>query len=359
MAEQPQSVYVAGSWSGYRVQTDVGRAFETAQGVRVGVGGRDNSKGFSDLAAGKMNVLIYSPQAGIAEEQAVAKAFPKDAPQPTRYVFGQFVVRVIVSKENPAAGLTMAQLKDIYTGKIVDWKDVGSAAGRIALYGGAENSKGREMFSNKVLGGLSFSAGLTRCRESKEVVDKVSKDRGAVGVILDDRGKLDTVKSLALGAEGAQAAPTEGNIYDKKYPLTEELILYLPPGASDAARNYCKFAVGPDGAGIARKWNLYAEYDRQQFFANRRLEELKAGKGQRITVIGVEADKTLMPDVGAEYVRAKAVIQTGYQEMIETAARPALAEVLWVEPHHLVEQFAGLIAVVVLRDYAALGLMAL
>jgi phosphate transport system substrate-binding protein len=56
-----------------------------------------------------------------------------------------------VSEENPVKALTSAQLADIYTGKITNWKDVGGADAPILPRQGDSYSAGQAMFLNMVM----------------------------------------------------------------------------------------------------------------------------------------------------------------------------------------------------------------
>ena len=164
-AKADAPVVVAGSWSGYQVQRAVGDAFTKDCGVRVGVLGRNNSRGFEYLAEGKMGVLIYSPQSSMTTAEAMAKLFPKETPQPAKYTFGHFVVYVVVNKANTTAGLTYKELQGIYSGKIKDWKEVRAQAGRITLVGELIHSKSREIFRDKVLADSSLAPSEAALRD--------------------------------------------------------------------------------------------------------------------------------------------------------------------------------------------------
>ena len=311
---------IAGSWSGHFSQQQVAIAFEKITGVPTGVGGRDNRRGFRSLAEGKMNVLIYSPQPSKTAAEAMAEHFPKEKPQPTKYTFGQFAVYVVVNKANTTAALTYKKLRDIYSGKIKDWKDVSGQAGRIILIGELARSKSREMFRNEVLGDSSFALGEARLRDYNAVVTRVKKERHAIGYCLYRQVPIQGVRIVAIAKseKGSFHLPTEENIFEGKYPLVEDLTLYLPPKARPVAKAYCEFAIGPEGGKIAKKCNLYSEYERQQHFARKRLALMKAGKGVAIRGVGSMGGSAVMRDLAVEYVKAEKVVQM--------ACRPATTE---------------------------------
>src|SRR5690606_19804556 len=103
------------------------------------------------LAAGDMHVLMYSPQADVTTEQAIVAAYGEDGPYPTGHRFGRFVTYIVVHKDNPIAGLSTAQLQDVLSGKITNWREVGGYAGQIVVYGESRTSKSHEMLTNTVM----------------------------------------------------------------------------------------------------------------------------------------------------------------------------------------------------------------
>ena len=63
--------------------------------------------------------------------------------------------------DEPMGGLTLQQIKDIYTGKIGNWKGVGGADQKIILYGRENNSGTYVYFKEHVLENEDFA---TRCQ---------------------------------------------------------------------------------------------------------------------------------------------------------------------------------------------------
>jgi phosphate transport system substrate-binding protein len=51
-------------------------------------------------------------------------------------------IGVYVNEANPARELSLSQARDIYTGRITDWREVGGAPGRIILYSRENNKSG-------------------------------------------------------------------------------------------------------------------------------------------------------------------------------------------------------------------------
>ena len=56
-------------------------------------------------------------------------------------------------------------------------------------------------------------------------------------------------------------APSRETIAEGTYPITDRLTLYLHPDAPPEAREFCKFATGPEAAKIIKQSGLWPEYD--------------------------------------------------------------------------------------------------
>ena len=61
----------------------------------------------------------------------------------------------LASSDNPVEGLTLDQIKDIYTGKITNWKDAGGEDAAVRAYQRPENSGSQTGFLELVMQGLT------------------------------------------------------------------------------------------------------------------------------------------------------------------------------------------------------------
>jgi len=95
---------------------------------------------------------------------------------------GKDVAKVIVNKENPVKSLTKEQAKGIFTGKIINWKDVGGKdAPVIVVY--SEIIKGlNELFTKYVMGGEPFTKEVLDAANALEVRNAVASNPEAIGL---------------------------------------------------------------------------------------------------------------------------------------------------------------------------------
>jgi phosphate transport system substrate-binding protein len=148
------------------------------------------------------------------------------------------VIAVIVHKDVPVDDLTAAQVKDIFTGKITNWKDLGGPNQAIKVVVRDEASGTREMFDEKALEKEKPVAGAIECNSNGIVRQTVSSTPFSIGYI--SLGYLDnSVKALKY--EGVTA--NKENAVKGSYPLSRYLHMFTKGEASGLARAFLDFVL--------------------------------------------------------------------------------------------------------------------
>lgn len=93
-------------------------------------------------------------------------------------------IAVIVNSGNKVKNLTLEQLKDIYTGKITNWKDVGGEDGQIVVVSREDGSGTRDAFQ-EIVGYKSeeLVANATIADGSGNIKTTVSGNKNAIGFV--------------------------------------------------------------------------------------------------------------------------------------------------------------------------------
>lgn len=160
-------------------------------------------------------------------------------------------IAIYVHPDNKVEEISVAQLRDIYTGKITDWKDVGGAPGRIILYG-RENSSGTyEFFKDHVLNKADFVSSTQTLSGTAAIVNAVSKDPMGMGYGGEAYAK--GIKALKVKGDGAAIALTMETVSDGSYPLSRKLFLYLRQQPSGAIKTYVDWVLSAEGQEVVKK----------------------------------------------------------------------------------------------------------
>ncbi len=164
------------------------------------------------------------------------------------FAFAVDGVAVAVNPKNPVSGLTSAQLKDMFAGKITNWKEVGGVDAPIHLFTRDEASGTREVFWKRALkkGPIATSANVVASNGAMKVA--LSQDPLALGYL--SIGHVDaTVKPIKLDGK----EPTQENATDGTYKVTRKLYMNTKGEPTPLAKAFIAYILSPDGAAIVKK----------------------------------------------------------------------------------------------------------
>ncbi|MDG0791574.1 phosphate ABC transporter substrate-binding protein [Cohnella ginsengisoli] len=201
--------------------------------VTITVNGGGSGAGLSQVSEGTVQI-------GNSDVFAEEKLKDADAEKAKALVDHQVAVVSIAAVSNKDVGvdnLTKAQLVDIFTGKVSNWKDVGGKDQKIVLVNRPASSGTRATFENFALGAKSEDLPDSITEDASGTVRKlVSETPGAIGYLalsyLDD-----TIQALKY--EGVD--PTAENVASGTYPVWAYEHMYTkgqPEGAVKAFLDY-------------------------------------------------------------------------------------------------------------------------
>jgi phosphate transport system substrate-binding protein len=160
---------------------------------------------------------------------------------------------VYVNESNPIKELSLLQLKDVYTGKVTNWSDLGGPNQRIILYG-RENSSGTYVyFRDNVLKGEDYTSTMQTMPGTAAVVNAVAKDKFGIGYGGAAYGKGIREVKVKKDANGTAYAPTEENVKNGNYPISRYLYMYVKSRPSGALKEYIDWILSSEGQQIVTK----------------------------------------------------------------------------------------------------------
>lgn len=162
-------------------------------------------------------------------------------------------ITVYVSESNPVQSLTLEQVRDIFTGKIKNWKEVGGSDATIILYSRENNSGTYVYFRDNVLRGKDYAANAQHMPGTAAVVNAVSKDRNSIGY--GGAAYAKGVKALAIskGAGAPAVHPNAETIKNGSYPISRYLYMYLRNRPTGEIKSFIDWILTPEGQAIATK----------------------------------------------------------------------------------------------------------
>jgi phosphate transport system substrate-binding protein len=166
-------------------------------------------------------------------------------------------IAVIVNPANPLNELTLEQLKDIYTGAVANWSQVGGGAGAVLLLSRESSSGTYVFFQEHVLQKADFAPGARLMPATSTIIQAVADDASAIGYVglgyaQEAAGK---VKVLAIKPDQNAPAvlPSEETVRDASYSISRPLYFYVTDPVSQAADAFIDFCHGPQGQKIVKE----------------------------------------------------------------------------------------------------------
>ncbi len=140
---------------------------------------------------------------------------------PVAHVVAFDGLAVVVNPANKVGALTMAQLADIYTGKIRNWKELGGDDAEIVVISRDTNSGTYETFNELVLRKNPVVKGAEYVGSNGQAKTRVASTKNAiayVGLGFAD----DSVKTLSVDG----ILPSSKTIVSGKYPIARPLFMF-------------------------------------------------------------------------------------------------------------------------------------
>ncbi len=214
-------------------------AYEKKTGVKIKLEGGGATRGIVDVAEGKADMGGTCRHVLPRVEERGVKLIP----------LGWDALVVLVHPSNPVKNLSLDQLRDIYTGKITNWKQVGGADRKILVVARAGKISGvGRMFRELVFKNpeQDFTPHAKIVTESAGVEETVEKDPGAIAVSGVSSAHKRRVKLVRVNGK----APGHENIADGSYLLYRPLYLVIKQNADEAVRRFAAFAQSPEGQAV-------------------------------------------------------------------------------------------------------------
>lgn len=162
-------------------------------------------------------------------------------------------IAVIVNpNNNPVNSLSIAQIRDIYSGKITNWKDVGGKDMAIVVIGRDSASGTRTFFTDTVMNKTSYVKTQFEKNSNGAIQQSVAQTPGAIGYV--GLGYIDpTVKALKVSVNGTLVEPSIKTVLDKTYPISRSLLFITNGQPSGIVKDYIDYILSPEGQKLVTK----------------------------------------------------------------------------------------------------------
>jgi len=163
------------------------------------------------------------------------------------HVIGAYSVAVVVNAANPIGNLTRAQVRDIFTGAIQNWKEVGGSDAPIHLFIRDPISGTHLGFRELAMENKPYADTPNLLTNYEAIVVAVARDANGIGYSSIELESNAGVKPVSIGG----IAPNAADVDKGNYPYARVLHLYTSKGhETQEALNFIHFVLSAKGQEI-------------------------------------------------------------------------------------------------------------
>jgi phosphate transport system substrate-binding protein len=253
MAAKPVSI--KGSDTMVIMNARLAEAFMAANpGTQIQVTGGGSGVGIAALINGTTDVAAASRPIKSSETDKLKARF---ATVGMAYPIARDGLAVYLNERNPVRELSLAQLRDIYTGRLTNWKDVGGNDAQIILYSRESSSGTYTYFKDNVLMGRDYSPRAQTLQGTAAVVNAVAKDANGIGYGGAAYAKGIRFAGVRKDAKGPAYMPSMETVRAGQYPIRRFLYFYTRTKPSGDLKKFIDWALGAQGQELVAKVGYY------------------------------------------------------------------------------------------------------
>ncbi len=206
--------------------------------AQISVRGGGSGVGIASLIDGSCDIADSSRS---IKENELNKAVANGR-NPKAHVVAMDGICVIVHPSNNIKALTKKQTKDIYTGRISNWMQVGGKDSKIVVVSRDTSSGTFEAFSELVLNKDKVRPDALMQASNQAIASIVGKTPGAIGYI-----GLGYLTSSVKAVEVDGVAASKETVLSNKYPIARPLFMYTNGAPKGLTKEFIDFIVSSEG----------------------------------------------------------------------------------------------------------------
>jgi len=195
-----------------------------------------------DVQGGGSTAGIQAVREGVADIGMCSRLLRPDEVQLfTPTVIARDGLAIVVHPSNPLRGLRRDQIRQLFDGELVNWKQVGGDDRSVRLITREEGSGTREAFQKLIMGHDRITRSALTQESNGAVKELVCSDPAAIGYM-----------SLGLVGKELKILDVDGvpgtyeNVIVGKYPLVRPFLFVVKGQARPATREFLDFLLSAD-----------------------------------------------------------------------------------------------------------------
>jgi phosphate transport system substrate-binding protein len=204
-----------------------------------------------DVQGGGSSAGIYAATHGAADLGASSRELLGEEKKLVQIPIAYDGIAVIVHPSNPLTNITLAQIRQIFSGAVTNWSALGLPPHALDLITREEGSGTREAFEHLVMGKQEITPAALVQDSNGSVREIVAGDPYSMGFI--SAGLVDQrVKALAIDG----VLPIRENIKSHAYKLVRRFLLVARAEPTGSCKAFVDFVLGLNGQKILESEGL-------------------------------------------------------------------------------------------------------
>jgi len=212
--------------------------------VSIYVEGGGTAAGIKSFVEGEIDICTASRSLKGEEVKLLADHFGSVG---ISFTIAKDALTVFVNPKNQIKDFSLSEIKNVFTGKIKNWNEVGGKNQPIRVIIRNPNSGTYLYFKEHVLEGEEYASDAAVMPTTERIVQEISKTESAIGY-----GGIGYQKDLT-NANINGSAPTEENVRNGSYPISRYLYLYTHNIPAGPVKDFIDWVIGPQGQKIVKK----------------------------------------------------------------------------------------------------------
>lgn len=169
------------------------------------------------------------------------------------------VAGILVHPSNPVRELSIFEVRQILSGTVRNWKQVGGKDAPIKIYGRDSSSDVRDFIETEYLGDASISSSARTFPKNSPLYAAVATDPDAIGYGTVNLGLNSKVRFMAIKASASApaVAPTTESIAAHKYPLVRQLYYIFAGQPSSDLQKFAEWVFSQQGQLVVEAAELW------------------------------------------------------------------------------------------------------
>jgi len=255
------AIVIKGSDTEFELVSEFARIFSEREGIVMDVEGKGSSSGIEKLIEGKIDIANSSREITEEERQEALQ----NGVNPVQAIIATDAIAFITHPQLGIDSLSVIQLKQILSGHIVNWSELGGPDLPIKIYGRNTKSGTYKFIQNRFVRETGFVKTMIQLESNKAIINAVKEDPAGIGYvgagfIMEQNGKpVSDIWALYLYTDGGKSySPYETiAVNNGDYPVIRPLYQYFNGKPNGIVQSFLKFELSEEGQKIARDYGYF------------------------------------------------------------------------------------------------------